>query len=521
MYEKLNYASAEVHQEHLEAHLEQEVEEGLMLKMTDSEFEERFGENRAIAALAVLVEDDMGKKRVIHDGSHGIKVNHRIKRRDKVRMPSARRKRGRSSRSTTVVLSLVGDAEKAHRRIKYQEKEQGFLGCRSRSGGGFVYVNKVGTFGISSTPYWWTRLSASIIRLTHYLLGPDWLIDLLLYADDLEAMGPGRRGRAGAVLALWIDYTKYMMGLSEKRTEWVVNWISGIEEKRRVGWRGFAAALGRLGFASLCLPWERPFLGPLYAWSSAVTGQKGDLDVPWAVVFILKWMKKRLKEGDRMEEVPPRKGLVGEVLKIWTDAKATEEDAWIGGWLEISEDKKCRPWFSMKVDEVLAPWLKCRGQNPKRVIAALELLATLMAMRLWCQKEGTNARVFAQAFTDNKGNDFVLKKGMSTKFPLTMLVMEASDMMRKKNFIACLSWVRRDDNQGADDLTNENFQDFNMELRENVKSEDVKWLVLDDLLKEGKILYEEITQKKKIKKNSSVSKSPKEKGKFFNKWASQ
>lgn len=80
--------------------------------------------------------------------------------------------------------------------------------------------------------------------------------------------------------------------------------------------------------------------------------------------------------------------------------------------------------------------------------------------------------------------------------------------------------MRRDDNQGADDLTNENFQDFNMELREDVKSEEVKWLVLDELLKEGKTLYDEITQKKKDKQASVVRKSPKEKGKFFNRWAS-
>ena len=32
--------------------------------------------------------------------------------------------------------------------------------------------------------------------------------------------------------------------------------------------RPFAQGLGRLGFASMASDWERPFLGPLHAWSS-------------------------------------------------------------------------------------------------------------------------------------------------------------------------------------------------------------------------------------------------------------
>lgn len=53
---------------------------------------------------------------------------------------------------------------------------------------------------------------------------------------------------------------------------------------------------GRVGFASLCLPWERPFLGPLYAWAAAIMGQKGEMQVPWAILFILGWVKKRKEE---------------------------------------------------------------------------------------------------------------------------------------------------------------------------------------------------------------------------------
>ena len=92
--ERANCPSAREHEEHLREHLEEEVREGLVEKMTREQFEEEFGEARAVASLAVLVEDEVsGKKRVIHDGSHGVKVNHRIRCLDKLRMPGGREKR--------------------------------------------------------------------------------------------------------------------------------------------------------------------------------------------------------------------------------------------------------------------------------------------------------------------------------------------------------------------------------------------------------------------------------------------
>ena len=203
--EKANYPSAGEHEAHLRNHLEAEVQEGLVEKMPLAEFRERYGSDRAIAALAVLVEDEVtGKKRVIHDGSHDVRVNHRIKCLDKLRMPGGREKiylLTRFREAKDVVVSLIGDFGKAHRRFKYREDERGFLGCMVSREDGVVYVNKVGTFGITSTPYWWGRLSGSLLRICHYLLGPGIPIELLLYADDLEAMGVGSEGRKGAVLA--------------------------------------------------------------------------------------------------------------------------------------------------------------------------------------------------------------------------------------------------------------------------------------------------------------------------------
>ena len=78
------------------------------------EFKARFGENRVIAALAVIVEDEeKDKKRIIHYATHGVKVNNRIKCRDKIRAPGAGEKK--QILRELEAFSVVGDISKAQR----------------------------------------------------------------------------------------------------------------------------------------------------------------------------------------------------------------------------------------------------------------------------------------------------------------------------------------------------------------------------------------------------------------------
>ena len=125
-------------------------------------------------------------------------------------------------------------------------------------------------------------------------------------------------------------------------------------------------------------------------------------------------------------------------------------------------------------------------------IAALEMLATIIAIEIWCSDPVSSVQIMTEAFTDNTGNEFILNKGMSTKFPLTLLVMELSEMMKAHNLTATLKWVRREDNQAADDLRVEEFGKFDAKRRRHLKSCDVQWLVLDKLMEESSALYKEI-----------------------------
>ena len=171
-----NYGSVEEHREFAKAKFEEDVEEGLMAKMSLGDFLDHYGIHTAIAALAVIVEDEAkDKKRIIHDATHGLRLNHRIKCRDKLRSPGAREKKHllrEHEEAGEVAFSVVGDIAKAHRRFKHAAKEHGYLACQVDAeeetpgdpASQTVYVNLVGTFGLSCASYWWTRVAACGLR---------------------------------------------------------------------------------------------------------------------------------------------------------------------------------------------------------------------------------------------------------------------------------------------------------------------------------------------------------------------
>ena len=107
------------------------------------------------------MEDELkDKKRIIHDATHGVRVNHRIKCRGQDPSPGryrAAREKKQLLREMIdeerVAFSVVGDISKAHRRYKHQPSEHSFMGCQLSTeetvpgdpDSQLVYVNLVGT----------------------------------------------------------------------------------------------------------------------------------------------------------------------------------------------------------------------------------------------------------------------------------------------------------------------------------------------------------------------------------------
>ena len=132
------------------------------------------------------------------------------------------------------------------------------------------------------------------------------------------------------------------------------------------------------------------------------------------------------------------------------------------------------------------------------MIAALELLATLIGVRLWVPdgKTKQTTRVAVKGNTDNQSNESLLKKFMNSKFPSTLILMELAEELTVKRCELKLHWLRRDENQLADDLTNEKFDSFDSEFRIPLKGADMQWRILDKLMLSAEGFYEELNARK-------------------------
>ena len=547
--EKANYASVEEHTTEVEAQFVEEEKLGWMERMTDSEFVKRFGLNRAVSALAVLVEPD--KIRVLHDGTHDTRVNNRIRVRDRQRMPTVREMQfllDEQRQEGCIAFGLLADASKAHRRILVHPSEHGLLGCRLKPGE--VWINKVGTFGISSASYWWGRVASAIFRLMFAVLGGNLSLDLLLFADDSAFIAKDKQERWSILLAVtillawgmpfkwkkfrggyqvsWVGFgicfRTYSMGLTEARAQWVAGWSDKLIKSGKVEVAEMRSGLGRLSYAAQALIYERAFLGMLYLWTTAICNASAKVvTIPWAVRLILAWISRRMKlldpaMGGRLQPAPSFSNLGREWFR--TDAKAEDGRAFIGGW-EILGDKKVGEarWYALEIKREEAPWVFEKQRDPQRIIAALELLATMVAMVLFDPEArmGGRTNCVMTSSTDNKGNTYIVSKLASTKWPITTLLIELSEQLRIRSALMELTWRNRNDNVEADALTNQDYTGFDERLRISCDFKNIKWLVLPEIMGLSVDLYREV-QEQRLQAKSSKIRRPKTSGRRGLKW---
>ena len=89
----------------------------------------------------------------MHDGTHGVGVNARIKVRDQIRSPSAGDVQALLRELPGVFFGLTGDVKRAHRLVKIAMKDWGAQACRTGvPNADRVWVNKVGTFESARRP---------------------------------------------------------------------------------------------------------------------------------------------------------------------------------------------------------------------------------------------------------------------------------------------------------------------------------------------------------------------------------
>ena len=282
-----NYSTAEENLKAVKTKIKEDLLEKRMVLMSYGQAKALYGDRLHIGALG-MVDEGGDKYRLIHDGTHLILVNNRIRPRELVSSPIIQDIATEMSEIQDTVsshIALVWDFKSAHRIVAVNKADWGLQACSLEIGSktapevtGEVLLNTVGTFGISSAGYWWGRIAAAILRGIHYIAGPSRKACILLYADDGKLCVPLSMFRQllpillaffavldipvkwekvrGGFAFQWIGYwnclQKFEVGISEGRRKWVIAWL----KKILLGEppiADFDSGAGRLSFAA---PWS-------------------------------------------------------------------------------------------------------------------------------------------------------------------------------------------------------------------------------------------------------------------------
>ena len=493
--------------------------------------------------------------RLLFDGTHGVPVNSSIRVRDQDKGPAApdvkcvlRQLASQPGRK----FGFKVDVKDAHRLIPVSPEDWHLLACRSERGS-HVYVNTTGTFGVASAAYWWSRVATATIRGAHYVLGHELSAWLLLVADDLAMLFHNGKMRESVLLVLvylrvmgfplswkklaggevlqWVGYelllSEASLGLSSSRAQWLEGWYTRLLRDRSVQMQEFQEGLGRAAFVCSALDYDRPFLAPLYAFA-ARHAPASVKPLPLYALVTLEYLRQKIRQR-RHCECGLRRTSWDEAWRV--DAHADEQGVGVGGWWpkknkhgKISTWES--PWFAVKVTPDTAPWVFQKEGQAYRVIASLECLGLLLALLAFGpgqELNHTRMTVQVPAFTDNRGNGYVVNKLMTTRFPLCAIVMELAAQAEQRNVRMEAEWTPRDRNKEADDLSNLLTNNFDPSKEVKMELERQSWLVLPALLQSGQKFQEqkelEVEQRKREEGGRKRRKRKKEdKLKFRDKW---
>ena len=181
-------------------------------------------------------------------------------------------------------FSLTADVKEAHRQIPVAREDWRVLGCRVRPGT-HVYINTVGTFGMSSASYYWSRVGSGIGRLMQYVVGQSAATWGMLVADDYHLETSGAAYRTGLITFFvirsllgvplswgktsggdtltWVDFEllhkSYRWGISQRRAEWFCRWCEETAKTETINASSsLEEGLGRITYVAGALEHERP-----------------------------------------------------------------------------------------------------------------------------------------------------------------------------------------------------------------------------------------------------------------------
>ena len=467
---------------------------------------QEFGEGRLLVAAMGALQKPNGEVRPLHDGTHGIRLNNHIVIEDRLEVPGPPEMiemaaRARDTKEAPFAISA--DIAQAHRRVKIRRKDWPLLGCRASNASTVVWLNTVGTFGVSSAAIWWTRLFGAAGRWVLRVLGPLWNLQVI-YVDDLHIVVVGK----DKFVVLWMALAAYELmgtpfayhkfkgglevefvgyslsykhacaGISPKRTAWVLGWIGEVKGNNWfVQGRRLHEFLGRLNFVARVLTWIKPFLAPIYAFNAVL--KRGTVArLPEMVYLTLIFISEQLEASKGMQSVLQEWMAPRETFRA--DAKRERGRIVLGGWLlGRDHDPAVAPCFALEIFPGDLPFLFDEAQESSWASTSAELLASLASLQAFGFLELPSPgvvdcfRVWVVGGTDSSAASALSQKRSTAKWPLVGVHMSCAAALHRVNKCLALQWRPRDENAFADALTNGNYDCFNLENRVS--------LTLDDL----------------------------------------
>eukprot|EP00435_Cladocopium_sp_Y103_P070514 s291_g35.t1 len=224
----------------------------------------------------------LGTVRPLHDGTHSVHVNNAIVYQDQIQSgpPEVAAAVRESLETREAPFAVSADIKSAHR----LSSDWGFVACRSDSDSQTIWLNKCGTFGISSAPYWWAKLFALVGRFVGHLMTTVWFLHMV-YVDHLHGVFTGERkfhnmwvwvlafeligtpfgyhkfkgGFAVEFVGFQMRYDTKKVGVTLRRGDCLRDCF-GLTFRYVVVTRDFAEFLGSLGFVSQLLVDEATFV---------------------------------------------------------------------------------------------------------------------------------------------------------------------------------------------------------------------------------------------------------------------
>ena len=118
---------------------------------------------------------------------------------------------------------------------------------------------------------------------------------------------------------------------------------------------------------------------------------------------------------------------------------------------------------------------------------------------------GTSGVVGVTGLTDSQVSSEVVSRGLTTAFPLCCVAMELAAQLEMRSAELRLEWVPRNMNEEADRLADGDARGFSSANKRGTEFADLRWLVLDDLLRTGAEFYQASAARTPARRKAATS----------------